>query len=165
LPGCQTLHVFLPITDKKEPDTLALIFEINKQFPQIRIAVPVITANGSLIHVEPEMPLALHAGRWNIPVPEYTNEVNPIQLDCVIIPMLIFDEQGHRIGYGKGYYDAFLPQCRPDCIKLGISLFSPIDIIEDPMHADVVMDACITPDTIYVFNEVSKKQHEFINLS
>lgn len=161
LPACKTIHVFLPIADRKEPDTLPLIWNIDQLFPEKRIAVPVIAANGSLIHVQPDTPLTLHPGRWNIPVPEYTREILPDKFDCVLMPMLIFDKEGNRVGYGKGYYDAFLPHCRPDCIKLGISLFDPVDRIDDVMHADVKMDACVTPQQLYVFGN---KTQEFINL-
>lgn len=164
-PACRTFHMFLPILERKEPDTLPLLFEINKQHPQMRIAVPVIIANGNLIHVEPEIPLALHAGRWNIPVPEYTYEVNPATIDVVLVPMLVFDKQGQRVGYGKGYYDQFLPDCRPDCIKLGISLFDPVDTIDDVMYADVKLDACVTPDSFYVFTSDLKTKGDFINLT
>jgi 5-formyltetrahydrofolate cyclo-ligase len=165
LPACKTIHVFLPLVDKNEPDTLPFIFSINREFPEKRIVVPVITANGGLIHVEPDTPLTLHSGRWNIPVPEYSREVNLENIDCVLLPMLIFDKDGQRIGFGNGYYDSFLPMCRKDCIKLGISLFEPIQKIADPMEADVLMNACVTPDNFYVFDKSSIINKDFINLN
>ncbi|MFI5202988.1 MAG: hypothetical protein ACHQF2_00720, partial [Flavobacteriales bacterium] len=70
----------------------------------------------------------------------------------------------NRVGFGKGYYDSFLPQCRKDCIKLGISLFEPVDHLDDMMHADVPMDACVTPDNFYVFDTTSNRTQDFINL-
>ena len=43
------------------------------------------------------------------------------QIDVVFVPLLIFDKQGHRIGYGKGYYDRFLSKCKKDTIKVGLA--------------------------------------------
>jgi 5-formyltetrahydrofolate cyclo-ligase len=69
----------------------------------------------------------------------------------VIVPMLAFDRQGNRVGYGKGYYDSFLKQCRPDCIKVGVCYFEPIAQIDDAGDFDVPLNFCITPQQVYVF--------------
>jgi 5-formyltetrahydrofolate cyclo-ligase len=36
---------------------------------------------------------------------------------------LAFDKEGHRVGYGKGFYDVFLSECKPETIKIGLSFF------------------------------------------
>lgn len=78
-------------------------------------------------------------------------DVYPSEIDMVIAPLLAFDKRGYRVGYGKGYYDRFLPRCRPDCIKIGFSYFDAIDSIEDISENDIPLDYCITHDTIYSF--------------
>jgi 5-formyltetrahydrofolate cyclo-ligase len=70
-------------------------------------------------------------------------------VDMVLIPMLAFDLQGYRVGYGKGFYDRFLQDI--DVIKIGLSFFDPVDQIDDINEHDVRMDSCITPDRIYRF--------------
>ena len=65
--------------------------------------------------------------------------------------MLAFDTRGNRVGYGKGFYDRYLPACRPDCIKLGFSYFDPVDSVDDAHEFDVPLDLCITPNRTYVF--------------
>jgi len=72
-------------------------------------------------------------------------------IDMVFVPMLIFDTRGYRIGYGKGFYDKYLDQCRPDCIKVGFCYFDPVDKIEDTHDFDVPLNLCITPQKVYVF--------------
>jgi 5-formyltetrahydrofolate cyclo-ligase len=42
------------------------------------------------------------------PKPESCPEVAPARIDLVLVPGIVFDITGHRIGYGKGYYDKWL---------------------------------------------------------
>lgn len=73
------------------------------------------------------------------------------EIDLVIVPLLCFDVKGNRVGYGKGYYDRFLKQCRKDCIKIGFSYFDAIEEMDDLYETDVKIDHCITPHHIFTF--------------
>jgi 5-formyltetrahydrofolate cyclo-ligase len=64
---------------------------------------------------------------------------------------LAFDEKGFRVGYGMGFYDKFLAECRPDAICLGLSFFDPVESISDTHGFDVPLTACVTPYRIYEF--------------
>ena len=72
-------------------------------------------------------------------------------IDLVFVPLLIVDKLGYRIGYGKGFYDKYLPHCRPDCLKVGFCYFEPIEEIEGTHEFDVPLNLCITPNKFYVF--------------
>ena len=89
--------------------------------------------------------------KWGIPEPSEGNEADPESIDLVLIPLLAFDLSGHRVGYGKGFYDRFLRNCRPDCIKAGLSFFGPVESIDDLNVFDRKMDLCITPERVYEF--------------
>ena len=78
-------------------------------------------------------------------------DLDPLDIDLVIVPLLCFDERGYRVGYGKGYYDYFLKSCRPDCLKIGFSYFDPVPEIEDVAEHDVRLNFCITHDRMYAF--------------
>ena len=78
-------------------------------------------------------------------------EIYPSEIDMVIVPLLAFDKRGYRVGYGRGYYDCFLPRCRKDCIKIGFSYFDALEHIEDANENDVQLDYCITHERIYEF--------------
>lgn len=73
------------------------------------------------------------------------------EIDMVIVPLLCADKKGNRVGYGKGFYDTFLKECRKDCIKVGFSYFPLIDTIDDVNKNDVRLNFCITPDSIHEF--------------
>ena len=77
--------------------------------------------------------------------------ISPELIDLVIVPLLAFDKNGYRVGYGKGYYDRFLKECRDDVMKIGFSFYEAEEGIEDVNAFDVPLDFCITPETIYEF--------------
>ena len=88
---------------------------------------------------------------WGIPEPVGGTVVKPTNLDIVLLPLLAFDLKGNRVGYGKGFYDRYLLNCRPDCLKIGISLFDPVDLIEDVESHDIPLDIAICPAKLYDF--------------
>lgn len=148
----QWLHLFLPIPQQHEPDTWPLIQQLWAQPPHLQLAVPVVQPDGHTLrhfHLTPDTPLVNN--RWGIPEPVGAAEVPPAQLDAVLIPLLAFDEAGHRVGYGKGFYDRFLPECRPDALHIGVGLEPPVPRIADAWDGDVPLHACLTPARVWRF--------------
>ncbi len=78
-------------------------------------------------------------------------DILPEEIDMVIVPLLAVDTDGYRVGYGKGYYDRFLANCRTDAIKVGFSYFDPVETIEDTNAMDIPIDYCVTHDKVYIF--------------
>lgn len=76
----------------------------------------------------------------------------PERIDIVLVPLLTFDLNGYRVGYGKGFYDRFLARCRPDILKIGLSYLPPVRKIEDVDHFDLPLSYCVTPDRLYDFS-------------
>ncbi len=70
----------------------------------------------------------------------------------VLIPLLAFDLQGNRVGYGKGFYDKLLSDCRPSCIRVGLSLFDATDNITDINNLDQPLSLAITPSGMVSFS-------------
>lgn len=79
------------------------------------------------------------------------NIVPPAYIGLVIVPLLCFDKQGYRVGYGKGFYDRFLKRCNSQIATVGFSWFAPEDNIDDIDANDVPLKYCITPHQLYVF--------------
>jgi len=149
------IHVFLPIKSFKEPNTVILINWLRQNFPHIKLVVPKTnTGSFTMHHYIWEEGQAFEVNKWGIEEPASGELVLAEQLDVVIVPLLAFDRMGNRIGYGKGFYDRFLSICRPDCLKIGLSLFEAIKLIEDVNPMDIPLDYCITPNTIWEFGKL-----------
>lgn len=74
--------------------------------------------------------------------PSGENVVDKDKIDMIIVPGIAFDRNGNRIGYGAGYYDRFLKDCKG--IKAGVCY--SIQMVEDVYadEHDVKMDYLIT---------------------
>ncbi|MEH6680756.1 MAG: 5-formyltetrahydrofolate cyclo-ligase [Sediminicola sp.] len=142
-------HLFLPIASKKEIDTGFVLSIL--QGKDKNIVLPKISGKSTLSHFLLMDNTVLRANPWGIPEPVDGLEVPLSKIDVVFVPLLAFDLSGHRVGYGKGFYDTFLRQCRADVIKIGLSFFGPVERITDSNSSDVSLDFCITPDQVYSF--------------
>lgn len=93
----------------------------------------------------------LKVNDWGIPEPETGLPVPVGMIDVVFVPVLAYDRIGNRIGYGKGFYDRFLSDCRPDVLKIGFSFFEPTDELIQSSAQDVRLDWCVTPSKTHPF--------------
>ncbi len=151
-PGITCIHSFLPSEGKKEVDTFVILRQIREEFPLLKIAVPKIGAGDRVLsHHVFDADTGLADNRWGIPEPTDSEEVPVDEIDAVILPLLIFDKSGHRVGYGGGFYDTFLAACRADTRKIGLCIFEPVEIISDTGPHDIRMDVCITPSQVWDF--------------
>ena len=156
LAAVRFLHAFLTAERLREVDTFPLLNRLHDEFPQIQLVVPKTDfAASELTHVtwQPGEPLFPNA--YGLPEPTGGKEVSPGELDLILVPLLAFDRRGQRVGYGGGFYDRFLDQCRPDALKLGLSWFDPVDEITDATTHDVPLDACLTPTFFHRFTALS----------
>lgn len=94
---------------------------------------------------------AFFLDEWGIPVPQESLRVPTTKIQVVFVPLLAYDSSGHRLGFGKGFYDKFLSSLEHSVIKVGLSFFSPEVAIPMEPH-DVPLDYCITPDRIWTFS-------------
>jgi 5-formyltetrahydrofolate cyclo-ligase len=76
----------------------------------------------------------------------------PEEIDAVIVPGLVFDASGYRLGYGKGYYDRFLKHLRPDTFICGVCYeFQVVDDIF-PHQGDVPVHWIVTEKSELLIN-------------
>lgn len=150
------IHIFLPITSKNEIDTFLIIRKIQKEFPKIKIIVPKI--NLEIMQIEShllEENSILKLNKWNISEIENGEIIENSLINIVLLPLLAFDKNGFRVGYGKGFYDKFLEKCykegNQNIIKIGLSSENNPIQIDDLDEFDKKMDFCITPLEIIKF--------------
>ena len=93
----------------------------------------------------------LQLNAYGIQEPLPFNQVSPDKIDTILVPLLGFDQKGHRVGYGKGYYDRYLAKASKGMQKIGVSYFEPMDNFTDTNEFDVPLSSCITPWNTYEF--------------
>jgi 5-formyltetrahydrofolate cyclo-ligase len=146
------IHTFIPIEKKREPNTWLIIDRIRREFPQIRLSIPRVNdQTGELENFFFEGMHQLRTNTWGVPEPTQGIPTPPEKIDLVLVPLLCFDKQGYRVGYGKGFYDKFLQLVPVGCRRIGISLFPPVEKIDDIGSFDVPLDLCVTPDESFTF--------------
>ncbi len=150
LSGVSVLHTFLPIQKTKEVDTFRIIERLKQEYPGVQISVPRMNnQTSSLENYYLEGPDQLNLNTWGIPEPVNGVPTPTDKIDIVLVPLLAFDGQGHRLGYGRGFYDRFLATCRPDCLKIGLSFFEKEERIDDVNEKDIPLDIVVTPQSVF----------------
>ena len=144
------VSLFLPIERQKEINTYSLWEKITGFGSQV--TVPVMNAQkGDLKHILFVNQNQLVVNDFGVPEPESGKVIAAHKIDVVFVPLLSFDINGHRVGYGGGYYDRFLKKCNPQCKFIGLSLFPPVEKIDDILPTDIKLHACVTPEKVYRF--------------
>lgn len=155
LSSVRYLHCFIPIPRFNEINTRLIFERLWKDHPRIQTLVPRVSSKtGEMQNLRFAPETQLIESAWNIHEPVHQDQVETSRIDIVLVPLLCFDRQGHRVGYGKGFYDRFLAACRTDCVKVGLSYFPPVDVIEDVNSFDVTLDRCVTPGEIFTMGKI-----------
>jgi 5-formyltetrahydrofolate cyclo-ligase len=142
-------HIFLSIVEKKEISTEFLLHILQGKDKSVCIPKANFkTYEMQHVLLQENTPIKISA--YGIPEPVDGIAISPQQLDVVFVPLLAFDTLGNRVGYGKGFYDRFLAQCKPECLKIGLSFFEPeLTILAD--SSDFPLNYCVTPKKTYRF--------------
>jgi len=137
LAPAQVVHVYWPITGQREVDTRPLIAQLRAR--DVKVVLPVVTSfeakTPTLEHRRYDGPGSLTPNRWDIREPMNTERVPPTALDAVFVPALGVGRDGHRIGHGSGYYDAFLQSVA--CPRIALTY-----------------EACLVPSLPYASHDV-----------
>ena len=143
-------HIFLSITEHKEINTENILHLLSGKDKNIIISKSDF-ATREMTHFLLTDNTKIKKNQYNIPEPVDGIEVPTHKIEVVFVPLLAFDKSGHRAGYGKGFYDNFLKECKSETIKIGLSFFEAEEKIEDVFDGDVKLDYCVTPNEVYEF--------------
>jgi len=142
-------NIMIYVSFNNEVDTIEIIKEIliNKEKT---IVVSYVVRNNPILQLsELKSFNELEPKKLGIlePKDNFIREFSLKKLDLVIVPGLVFDKNGHRIGYGYGYYDRFLKKIDGDK-KIGLAFdFQLVDKIPEEQH-DVPMDIIVTEERV-----------------
>lgn len=146
-------HLFLSIEEQKEIDTEFILQILAGKDKEI------VVSKCDFLTVEMTHFLLIDntkikKNQYGIPEPVDGIEVPVSKIDVIFVPLLAYDLDGNRVGYGKGFYDKFLSKCKTEALKIGLSFFDPENkIISSPN--DVRLDYCVTPSATIRFQEKS----------
>lgn len=123
-----------------------------------RLAYPRVTATGlQFIAVSGFDELA--PGTFGILEPTGDRQVAFAELDLLVVPGVAFDLFGHRLGYGKGYYDRALTQCRAGLDRVGFAYeFQVVDQLPAADH-DCRLTGLVTEQRMLRFETEALNHH------
>jgi 5-formyltetrahydrofolate cyclo-ligase len=123
-----------------------------KQSGKLEISVPVIDSRDAPLKFSKWVPgCEMLRGPYNVQIPRRLDWVVP---DLIIVPLLLFDLQGARLGYGGGFYDRTIQQLRSraNLIVIGMA-YSSQQIDSVPVEdTDQYLDGVVTEKEIFWFN-------------
>jgi 5-formyltetrahydrofolate cyclo-ligase len=116
----------------------------------VSVIVPVSVADGLLDWVElaPDAISSTTKDIMGMPIPSTGVSTSPSDLDAVLIPAAAVDRDGNRLGWGKGFYDRFLPSIDGDPLLIAVVFDSDcVDQVPTEAH-DAPIDVILTQSEI-----------------
>ena len=128
-----------------EVDDLEILKKLEKN--KFNVSLPVIKKNFQIDFYRWSFFDPLKVNKYGIPEPETKNIVYP---DVVLVPLVAFDRNLNRLGYGGGYYDRLIKKLskKKKIIKIGLAFsVQEIDKVPIGMH-DQKLDYIVTNKNI-----------------
>ena len=111
LESARVIHAFWPHLPVREIDIRPLLCYLRALGRTVSLpVVDYASSNSGLMHRKWISERSLVANRWGILEPNGGQPFPTDEIDVVLVPALGLDRSGHRVGFGKGYYDRFLAE-------------------------------------------------------
>ena len=139
---CVCFYVSLPL----EVDTKGMIDEALALGKRVVVPLTNLENKELRLYEITDRRTDLEQGAFGImePRPDKALPVRLAQVQCLIVPGVVFDKKNHRIGHGGGYYDRLLEECPPNVLKIGLAFsFQVVQNIPAEVH-DVPLDIVLT---------------------
>jgi len=141
---------YYPLEKHNEPNTILFVKYLKAFIPGILIAYPIIDPFSLTMQFYAETE-AVQQNQYGIIEPLPTQLIEAASIDAILVPLIGVDKTGHRIGFGKGFYDKYFVNFSTQRPRIGISYFDLIPNIQDTHEFDVPLTHCITPWNSYEF--------------
>ncbi|MEM9324031.1 MAG: 5-formyltetrahydrofolate cyclo-ligase [Bacteroidota bacterium] len=137
------LHCFLPIERNREVNTWPIVKALLEKGKVVLISTTDFDTQ-SMQHYYYDLNLEFTTDPLGIPSPINAKPATLTDCECILMPLVVADKNGGRIGYGGGYYDRLL-NGTGELLKIGLSMGPVLDKITFLEPHDVTLDYCITP--------------------
>jgi 5-formyltetrahydrofolate cyclo-ligase len=146
------VSVFLPIEQKNEVNTWIILEKLVAVHAMIGIPKVDFSTN-EMVHFKYLNKEQLEISSFGIPEPKQGVLIQPEEFDFVLVPLLAIDPKGHRVGYGKGFYDHFLQKCSASCRFIGLHFFDEFIEIDNLNEGDIPLHFYVNPKRIISFEK------------
>jgi len=146
LAGARTIGLFWPMEGRSEVDLGLLDASCRERgatvcYPFIRDGDEGRSTGFSPVSAPSDL---VDAGHGFLEPPATAPACRPGELEVIVVPALAVSEQGHRLGYGSGFYDEILPRFRPPALAIVVAYdFQLLAELPSTPH-DVPCDIVIT---------------------
>lgn len=136
LVDASTVMAFYPLPD--EVNILPLLDELVEI--GVRVLLPEVVSDTEMVLRSYSPEATMLDGGFGTKVSDTTVFTDYEQIDTILVPGVAFDNEGHRLGRGKGYYDRFLAQIPESAVKVAVCF--PYQIVEQvpAEEHDILMD-------------------------
>ncbi len=122
-----TVLIYLPMPDEIDVTPLTSV-------AGLRCAVTRTPPVGPLTVHPIDVPMERHRYGFLQPTGD-AGQIDPEEIDVALVPGLVFDRRGARLGRGAGYYDRLCSELRPDALRVGVTLDGLVfDAIPEDAH-------------------------------
>jgi 5-formyltetrahydrofolate cyclo-ligase len=153
LPNYQKARsIFYYVSLPEEVNTHPMIIQSLTEGKKVIVPVSLLQEKDLLLSEIHHFPEEFYSSHYKIlePKPEFIRPFAKEQLDLVILPGLAFDQQGQRLGFGKGYFDHFLQNLPKQIPRIGLAFDFQILPQIPVTDTDQPVQMLITPtQTIY----------------
>lgn len=149
--GIETVLTYWPMPHKAEPNTHLFNGYLRHMIPGLQLAYPVVKDEYHMEAICINEDTVYISNSLGITEPRDGDRIDLKDIDLVLVPLLVFDEAGYRVGFGKGYYDRYVAEKAAHTVLMGFSYFDPIPLISDTHEFDIPLHIGITPNRIYEF--------------
>ncbi|TAD94151.1 MAG: 5-formyltetrahydrofolate cyclo-ligase [Bacteroidetes bacterium] len=150
--ACSMVLSYRSLAKRHEVPVAFFEAALSDRFPEAQICYPAANFDtGSMQAYLDDDATVWQTVRFGIEQPIAGQTIDAERLDLIFVPLLAFDKQGNRVGYGKGFYDQYLATCRPNVITVGFSFFESLPAVLDIQAHDVPLKYCVTPQALYEF--------------
>ncbi len=147
-----TVFTYWPMAHTAEPNTHLFNGYLRHVVPGLQFCYPVCNMDNLCMQaVGIDEDTVYRSNEYGIMQPKTGAVIPPKQIDLVLVPLIVADARGYRVGYGKGFYDKFLCECRKDVVTFGFSYFEPVAKIADIAAFDIPLNFLITPNLVHEF--------------